>query len=499
MIVAKFGGSSLANAANFNMVMNTIESDDRRKIIVVSAPGARFKGDTKVTDLLIKAAKATPGSSEAKGFADDICARLAEIAEGVGAGTQCVSGAEADLMGRLAMDASQKEMRLDAVKAFGEEWCARVMAAAFSARGRKARFIDPREAGMSVTTEYGNARQTNGCYKKLSKLARFDGITVVPGFYGGTSRGSIATFSRGGSDLSGSIIAAAVKAEAYENFSDVPGIYAADPGIVDNPRLISELTFRELRELTYSGFSVFHDEAIRPLVEHAPDIPILVRHSDGRDIYTKIVNNRKQDNNCVVGIAADTNFVSFNVEKHLMNREIGYGRKLLHIIEKRGLSYEHTPSSIDSISVIIKFPKPPVNRAIGDSIDQIKNRIQLEVDNNVDREVQSKVFKELQQPLITMHDIRESTIELLLEDIKTKLNPTPDIVKADTGLAMIAIVGEGMKESVGTAAKATAAFASASANIEMISQGASEISIVFGVMENRVGDAVRSLYKTFFE
>ncbi|HOC94173.1 MAG TPA: aspartate kinase [bacterium] len=466
MIVAKFGGSSLANAANFNMVMNTIESDDRRKIIVVSAPGARFKGDTKVTDLLIKAARATPGSSEAKGFVEDICARLAEIAEGVGAGTQCVSGAEADLMGRLAMDASQKEMRLDAVKAFGEEWCARVMAAAFSARGKKAKFIDPREAGMSVTTEYGNARQTNGCYKKLSKLANYDGITVVPGFYGGTSRGSIATFSRGGSDLSGSIIAAAVKAEAYENFSDVPGICAADPGIVDNPRLISELTFRELRELTYSGFSVFHDEAIRPLVEHAPDIPILVRHSDGRDTFTKIVNDRKQDDNCVVGIAADTNFVSFNVEKHLMNREIGYGRKLLHIIEKKGLSFEHTPSSIDSISVIIRLPK----------------------------EYDPKT-KSINQEIVAAN---KATVAGLLEDIKTKLNPAPDIVKADTGLAMIAIVGEGMKESVGTAAKATAAFASASANIEMISQGASEISIVFGVMESRVGDAVRSLYKTFF-
>jgi aspartate kinase len=448
MIVAKFGGTPMACSENVKKVISMILGDARRRIIVVSAPGARFKGDRKVTDLLIDAAGKT-GAAARMALVDDIADRYAEIAVGIGASLDLIEAAKSDLIKRLAAKDKNTSRKMDAIKAFGEEWSARILADAFKRSGHKARFVDPHGCGLVVTPQYGNATPDKCSYGKLAKLARYKGITVFPGFYGFTSDGHIATFSRGGSDLTGAIVAAAVKAKVYENFSDVPGIYAANPKIVTNPipKIIPKLTFRELRELAYSGFAVFHDEAVQPILESKIEIPIHVRHfAYPKKEGTWIVRARKAGHGGAAGIASDFGFISINLEKHMMNREIGFGRTLLEIFEKRGLSYEHSPSSIDSISVVLK----------------------------------SK-------------GLTKNMLDEILSEIRKTLNP--DIIRVQDNLAMIAIVGEGMKESVGLAARATRAIADAKVNIEMISQGASEINIVFGVDEKSAAPAVNSLYK----
>lgn len=450
MIVAKFGGTPMAGSENVKKVIAMILRDRKRRIIIVSAPGARFKGDSKVTDLLIESSSTTIGAAARKACLNEITGRFAEIAAGTGASPALADAAAADLAARLAKKDKIRERRMDMIKAFGEEWAARILADALARAGHDARFLDPRDAGLVVSPQYGNAEPDKRSYKKLARLAKSKGILIIPGFYGATADGHIATFSRGGSDLSGSIFAAAVRADVYENFSDVPGIYAASPKIIDSPmpRIIPKLTFRELRELAYSGFAVFHDEAIQPVMKSEKDIPIHVRHFAFPDREgTWIVRKRKAVRGAAAGIAADFGFISINVEKHLMNREIGFGRRLLEILEKRGLSYEHSPSSIDSISIILK----------------------------------------------TRKGLNEKMLNSILAEIDRTLKP--DSMRVQKGLAMIAIVGEGMKESVGMAARATRAIADAGVNIEMITQGASEISIVFGVDEKGAASAVKYLYK----
>jgi aspartate kinase len=466
IIVCKFGGTPMSSAENVEKVIEMVLADSKRRIIVVSAPGARPKSDKKtnilagaskanmpdnrkVTDLLIAAAKAERGSNDQKKHIREIVSRFAEISARTGAGLEILEKAVLDLETRLARKDKNQARHMDLIKAYGEEWSARILAEALCRRNIEARYVDPRDAGMVVTPEFGNSQPEPVCYKNLAKLAKAQEILIVPGFYGYTKEGEIATFSRGGSDLTGSIIAAAVKAKVYENFSDVPGIFVANPKTVvsPKPKIISKLTFRELRELSYSGFSVFHDEAVQPIFKLAPDVPIHVRHYAYPKVEgTWIVRHRRAVKHEVSGIAADFGFASINVEKHLMNREIGFGRKLLEIFEKRGISYEHSPSSIDSISVVFK----------------VKNGATPEV------------------------------IESIVAEIRKTLKP--DSIRTQTDLAMICIVGEGMKDSVGIAARAAAAIAAAKVNIEMITQGASEISIVFGVDRKDVDRAVKYLY-----
>jgi len=405
-----------------------------------------------VTDLLIDAA-GRKGVASRKKLIEEIAGRYAEIAVGTGASMELIDAAKADLSQRLDSKDTNAARRTDAIKAFGEEWAARVLADALAQAGHNARYVDPKDAGLTVTPQFGNAAPEKSSYKKLAKLAAFKGITVFPGFYGYTPQGRIATFSRGGSDLTGAILAAAVKADVYENFSDVPGIFAASPKIVTDPKpvIIPKLTFRELRELAYAGFAVFHDEAVQPILESKKEIPIHVRHFARPDREgTWIVRSRAAVPGYAAGIAADFGFISINLEKHMMNREIGFGRRLLQIFEKRGLSYEHSPSSIDSISVILKA-----------------------------------------------QGLSKSALKDILAEIRKSLKP--DAIRVQENLAMIAIVGEGMKESIGIAARATRAIADAGVNIEMISQGASEINIVFGVEENGVKPAVVSLYNALIK
>ncbi|HOO55209.1 MAG TPA: aspartate kinase [bacterium] len=452
MIVAKFGGSSLASSKNVKKTIRTILQNRKRKVIVVSAPGARFPGDTKVTDMLIEAGNPATGARKQKTLVDEIIGRYAEIATGINADMNIIEAARDDLISRISVKDFNKARKLDNIKAFGEEWSARVISNALIHMNIESTFMDPKKAGLKVTSEFGNAEpDRKASYDRLASIANKPGVVLVPGFYGKTREGETATFSRGGSDLTGSILAVAINAEVYENFSDIPGIYAANPNIVKNPKpkIIPKLTFRELRELAYSGFRVFHDEAVRPLVEDAPHIPIHVRQADKPEqTGTLIVRKRRAIKGNVAGIASDRGFASITVEKHMMNREIGFGRRLFGIIEDHGFSYEHSPSSIDGISVVLK------TRAQG---------------------------------------MTQKDFDSIVDDIKDTLHP--DTVRVRRDIAMIAIVGEGMNESVGIAAKATAAISNAKVNIEMISQGASEISIVYGVNKLKVERAVRSLYK----
>jgi len=448
MKVCKFGGSSLADAGQVAKVCDIVVADADRRIVVVSAPGKRDNGDTKVTDLLIACANRQLAEGAAREELEAIVGRYAEIQEALGVEASYLESIRADLEERLATDFGSDERFMDAMKAAGEDNCARLVAGVLSARGHQARYVSPKDAGMVLSDDHGNAAVLPESYENLANVGDFEGITVFPGFFGYTREGAIATFPRGGSDITGSILAAAVKAEVYENFTDVDSVCAADPNLVSDVEPIPEITFREMRELAYAGFGVLHDEAIIPAV-HA-GIPICIKNTNSPEAPgTKIVLEREHVSGRAVGVAASAGFCTINVGKYLMNREVGFGRRLLQIFEEEGLSYEHMPSGIDDVSVIVQedsFTEGAATHVLG----RVKNELDA------------------------------------------------DQVSVERGLALVMIVGEGMHYTIGMAAKATKALAEAGINIEMINQGASEISMMFGVKAEDREKAVKALYEEFF-
>ncbi|MDF2684365.1 MAG: aspartate kinase [Brevibacillus sp.] len=449
MKVAKFGGTSLANAEQIKKVCSIVRADQGRRLIVVSAPGKRYKDDTKVTDLLINYAERYLETGEAAAEKQAIHGRYQEIvaqlnlSEEVGAQI----GAELDevLSNQKGLSADRF---MDAVKAAGEDTCAKVVTHYLRSLGEDAHYVNPQDAGMLVTDEVGNAHVLPEAYEKLSALRSGSGITVFPGFFGFTKTGDLVTFSRGGSDITGSILAAAVKADVYENFTDVDSVYVVNPNLIEQPVEVKEITYREMRELSYSGFGVFHEEALIPAYQ--ANIPVCIKNTNNPSAPgTMIVSEPPVSTKRVSGIASDSGFCSIYVSKYLMNKEIGFGRKLLQILEEEYLSYEHTPSGIDNISVILR-----------------------ERDLTVEKE------------------------QRIVERIKSELRV--DDVSVTHGLALVMIVGEGMRQSVGTTARATAALASAKINLEMINQGSSEVSMMFGVKSVEADRAVIALYQEFF-
>ena len=271
MKVCKFGGSSLANAAQLNKVMDIVLADPARRIVVVSAPGKRHGGDTKVTDLLIALAQvALKGENTDRAFGA-VVERYAEMASELKLGEEIVRQIEEDLKGRLSQAKSLRpEEFMDLMKAAGEDNNAKLVAVAFQARGKKARYASPKDTGMVLEGKFGDATLDPESYTKLSRaFSNFDGIVIYPGFFGYTKDGKVATFPRGGSDITGSILAAAVCADVYENFTDVDSVYPCDPRIVEevkNGEGIPTMTYREMRELAYAGFGVFNDDAVIPAV-----------------------------------------------------------------------------------------------------------------------------------------------------------------------------------------------------------------------------------------
>ncbi|GIN84722.1 aspartokinase 3 [Heyndrickxia sporothermodurans] len=448
MKVVKFGGSSLATGEQVKKVFKIVTSDPERKIVVVSAPGKRYPTDEKITDLLIEFGKRHLHDQESRNILEEIIERYILIIMELQLPDSFIKKIRNDFMQLMSIDKNNPVMFLEAVKASGEDINAKLLAGYFQHCGVEAHYVNPKDAGLLVSNEPGNAQVLPETYNRLSNLKSRLGIIIFPGFFGYNERGEILTFSRSGSDITGSVLANGVGAKIYENFTDVDAVYSVNPSLVKDPKEIEELTYREMRELSYAGFSVFHDEALIPA--YRAGIPVLVKNTNNPFAAgTKIVNKREKPNGSVVGIASDTGFCSIYVSKYLMNREIGFGKKLLQILEGYGLSYEHSPSGIDDISIILRENQltPKMEEQI---IDSIKNELHAEE------------------------------------------------VHVEHGLALIMIVGEGMRQNVGTAARASNALASAGINIEMINQGSSEVSMMFGVKEMNERRAVQALYHEFF-
>jgi aspartate kinase len=443
MKVVKFGGTSLAGAGQILKIVNIVKSDPFRKIVVVSAPGKRSSDDIKVTDLLIALARAVLAGKSYENELAAVTRRYAEIQRELGLDAGIIAEIENDLRCRIRSRGDHDAQFTDAVKAAGEDNCAKLVARIFMQKGVPARYVDPRDAGMLLSDDFGNAQVLPESYSRLACLKDTQEVAIFPGFFGYTLQGQVATFPRGGSDITGSILAAAVGAEVYENFTDVDSVFAIDPRIIPDGRPIPVLTYREMRELAYAGFGVFHDEAVIPAVQ--AKVPICIKNTNRPDAPgTMVVPQRKYQHGEVIGIASASGFSTVSLSKYMMNREVGFGRRLLQILEEEHLSFEHVPSGIDSMSVILRRASLTAGKEA-----RVLNRIR--------------------------------------EELK------PDDVSIEHDLALIMIVGEGMRYAVGMAARACAALADSGVNIEMINQGSSEISIMFGVKETDRKAAVEAL------
>ncbi|TXJ40726.1 aspartate kinase [Brachyspira pilosicoli] len=448
MKVAKFGGSSLANASQIKKVVDIVLSDRDRRIVVVSAPGKRVKEDTKVTDLLIALADAILDGKDGNHELKIIIERFKSIIDDLGLSHSLLEEIDSDIKKRISEDKSISVKFKDGVKALGEDLNAKVVASYINSLGVEAKYVNPKDAGLLLSEEFGNAAVLDVSYKNLAKLKDESAIVVFPGFFGYTQKGDVVTFPRGGSDITGSILAKAVEAEVYENFTDVDGVLAASPSIVDNPKLIDEFTYREMRELSYGGFNVLHAEALQPVYE--ANIPVHILNTNNTASKgTKIVASRDKLKNPVVGVSGESDFSCLYVSKYLMNREVGFGRKLLEIIENEGIPYQHAPSGIDNISVIVRA-------------------------STLTKEKEKRIY----------------------ERVRDELNV--DNVFFDNELALLMLVGEGMQEVVGISAKAMNAIEKANVNIEMLNQSISEASIMIGVKEKDLNKAINAVYKAFF-
>ena len=449
MNVVKFGGSSLASGSQLKKVLQIIKEDPARKVVVVSAPGKRSSEDDKVTDLLISLGTAVLNNEEYLGFLQRVMARYISIAEELNLGEEIIKEIHMDLLALVAGNKQKPDYYLDAFKASGENNNAKLVAAYFNQEGLPARYINPQEAGLLVTDEPGNARVLSESYENLYQLRQIDEVIIFPGFFGYTKTGEVCTFSRGGSDITGAILANGTRAALYENFTDVDAIYAANPNVVENPKSIKELTYREMRELSYAGFTVLHDEALHPAFKQG--IPVQIKNTNNPAAPgTSILKERHSADQGVVGIASSNGFCSIYIEKYLMNREVGFGRRVLEILEDQEVSYEHMPSGIDDLTIILRD-----------------------------------------------HQLTEEGEAHLLNRLKSELQADSVVIEHD--IALIMIVGEGMRQKIGTMSKAATAFAESKINIDMINQGASEVSVMFGIGAEQEDLAIQSLYQAFFE
>ncbi|WP_323706440.1 aspartate kinase [Mammaliicoccus sciuri] len=449
MKVSKFGGSSVANSEQIKKVVNIINSDDERKIVVVSAPGKRFKEDIKTTDLLIRLYEKVINQLDYSNKLNQIVGRYEEIVTELNMNRSILVEIKNHLLNLINVYHDKPERLLDGLKSCGEDFNAQLIAQYNSQLGFPTRYLSPKEAGIIVTDEPGNAMILESSYETIYKLREYDEKLIIPGFFGYSENGDIVTFPRGGSDITGAILARGIKASLYENFTDVSGIFRANPTVVSQPEVIPEITYREMRELSYAGFGVFHDEALEPLYKDR--IPVVIKNTNRpTDKGTYIVSERNISHlsHIVSGVSCDKGFTIINVKKYLMNREVGFTRKVLSILEEENISIEHIPSGIDSISIIMRST-------------QIKGK-------------------------------EERVLSKIRENIPV------DELTIDYDLAILMIVGEGMNKAVGTAAGATAALSKRNVNLNMINQGSSEISMMFGIDEQYSDIAVQAIYDEYF-
>ncbi|TDL95319.1 aspartate kinase [Macrococcus brunensis] len=447
MKISKFGGSSVSDAQQIKKILKIVNDDPNRKVIIVSAPGKRNENDIKVTDLLIQIYHAVISGADYSSQIEAVVKRFEDIEQELNVKQSLSNEIRHELTRLISSLHSRPLYLLDALKSCGENFNAKLIAQYNNEQGIPTRYMSPREIGLTVSDEPGNAMILPESYHRIrERLSGYQEKIVVPGFFGVSSTQDIITFSRGGSDLTGAIIAKALHAELYENFTDVSGIYSANPNIIHEPRKIDELTYDEMRELSYAGFKVFHDEAVAPLINTA--IPVVIKNTNEPDAAgTRIVSTHALTG--VVGVSCDTGFTSINMKKYLMNREIGFTRKLLTILEEMQISYDHMPSGIDNISIVLR------SHQLSGKLTTLISRIQHEL--------------------------------------------SVDEISVEENLAILMIVGEGMKTAIGTANKATSSLSSHQVNLKMINQGSSEISMMFGIDAGQAETAVRAVYQAFFQ
>lgn len=450
MKVCKFGGTSVASAEQIKKVVDIVLADVERRIVVVSAPGKRNSQDTKVTDLLITLGETALRGNDTTKALDAVVKRFSSIAEELHLEQSIIETIQQDLKQRVEADKGDAVLFMDAMKAAGEDNNAKLIAAYFQSIGVNARYVSPLEGGLLVTDRPARVQALPEGDEQLAKLKDDSAIIVFPGFFGFTKDGTLRTFNRGGSDITGSLLAAATGATLYENFTDVDSVFSANPSVVIEPEPIEKMTYREMRELAYSGFSVFHDEALMPAFRKS--VPVCIKNTNNPQAPgTMIVSERqKSAKRPVVGIAADDGFVTLFVDKYLMNQEVGFGRKLMQILEEEDISFEHTPSGIDNMSVIFRA-------------------------EYLDPEKEKRVIARVQNEL------------------------NPDDIHLQHDLSMIVMVGEGMRHTTGLAARATTAISKTGASIQMINQGPSEVSLVFGVLTKDEDTIIQALYQEFFD
>ena len=431
--IVKFGGSSLANAEQFQKVGEIIRSDESRRYVVPSAPGKRFDGDTKVTDLLYKCYNTAVEGEDFIPILQEIKGRYYEIIRGLNLDLS-LEDEFAQIEGDFKAQAGT-----DYAASRGEFLNGKVMAAYLGYE-----FVDAADVIRFDKNGNLDAEKTDRLLsKKLAKCER----AVIPGFYGAGEDGKVKTFSRGGSDVTGSLVAKAIKAVLYENWTDVSGFLVTDPRIVKNPEVIESITYRELRELSYMGATVLHEDAIFPVRKEG--IPINIKNTNRpEDKGTFIVESTcKKPKFTITGIAGKKGFCSINIEKSMMNSEVGFGRKVLQVFEDQGISFEHVPSGIDTMTVYVH---------------------------------QDEFEEKEQQVIAGIHRAVQ-----------------PDFVEMESDLALIAVVGRGMKSTRGTAGRIFSALAHANVNVKMIDQGSSELNIIIGVENRDFETAVKAIYDIF--
>lgn len=431
--VVKFGGSSLASSQQFKKVGEIIHAEESRKYIVPSAPGKRFLDDIKVTDMLYECYTAAVKGKDYKPLLENIKKRYYDIINELGLDLSLekeFSIMESGFVGKAGRDYAASR---------GEYLNGIVLANYLGFE-----FIDAAEVIFFDDNGNFDADKTNEILsERLSKVAH----AVIPGFYGSMPNDTIKTFSRGGSDVTGSIVAKAVKADLYENWTDVSGVLVTDPRIIDNPKVINTITYKELRELSYMGASVLHEDAIFPVRKEG--IPINIKNTNApSDPGTMIVESTSmKPEYTITGIAGKRGFTVVTIEKDMMNSELGFGRRVLEEFEKNGVSFEHMPSGIDTMSVVVH---------------------------------QAEFGKKEQEILAGIHR-----------------NTHPDSIEIESDIALIAVVGRGMKATRGTAGRIFSALAHAHVNVKMIDQGSSELNIIVGVEDSDFEKAIQAIYDIF--
>ena len=431
--VVKFGGSSLASAEQFRKVGDIIRGDADRRYVVPSAPGKRFRKDSKVTDMLYACYDSAEAGRNFREELSAIKARYQEIIDGLGL--------------ELSLDGEFETIEKNFEAGIGRDYAAsrgEYLNGIIMAAYLEYEFVDAAEVICFDEESVFDAEKTNRVLGE--RLARSQ-YAVIPGFYGARPGGEIRTFSRGGSDITGSIVAKAVQADVYENWTDVSGFLVADPGIIDNPKGIDVITYRELRELSYMGAGVLHEESIFPVRQE--NIPINIRNTNSpEDSGTWIVGSTCQNSKYVItGSAGKNRFCCINIAIDKLKSEVGFGRKVLQAFEESAISFEHVPSGIDTMTVFVH---------------------------------QDEFMHKEQKVVASLYRLAK-----------------PDSIEIESDLALIAVVGRGMRATRGTAGRIFSALSHANVNVKMIDQGSSELNIIIGVTNDDFETAIKAIYDIF--